>query len=252
MSLSGRCLAEFHCYDGSHGYSALNRTLLQVMPVCVGIASATVSLLGASLILVAYCAFKDLRTGVAQKIITLLALADVGTALSLLLGIVNFLVYDRRHHSGTHTPSQEERLCWQFDTVCQIQAFTGVACSSSSFIWTAVLAVHFLLATVFNGANWSEKLVPLYAVVAWILPIVVALPLLVTGKLGYTPTFPATCYISAQVMQHEASKVSMTIEETVVAGVEAMSTVIIVACYTVIFTYICSQVNGDHAASIYI
>lgn len=247
LSMSGRCPAEFYCYDGSHGYSTINRALLQMMPACVGIVSATVSMLGAGLILVAYCAFKDLRIGVAQKIITLLALADVGTALSLLLGIVNFLVYDCRHHSGAHTPSQEERLCWQFDTVCQIQAFTAIACISSSHIWTAALAIHFLLATILNSTNWSERLIPLYAIVAWTLPIAIALPILITGKLGYTPTFQASCFISAEVTQHDISKVALTVEDIAVVAVEALSTIIIVVCYMVIFTYICSQVNKDHA-----
>ena len=65
-------------------------------------------MLGAALILFAYCAFKDLRKETAQKIITLLAFADIGTAVSLMLGKLNLFVYRSQEiesHRGIITPS---------------------------------------------------------------------------------------------------------------------------------------------------
>lgn len=241
MSLSGRCPDEFYCSDGSHGYAAINATAPHVVHIYLGLLSATASMLGSLLILFAYCAFKDIRRGTAGKIITLLAVADVGTALSLLLGIANFLVYD---HYRTDTRQQEDALCWKFDIVCQIQAYTTILVAISSYAWTSVLAVHFLVATVLRGPTWNEKLMPLYNVIAWILPIVVSLPLLVTGKLGYTPTYQATCFISADGAEQETSMLKLILETVVLWSTEVLCTVVIIVCYIIIFTYICCKVQN--------
>ena len=93
MSLEGRCPDKFYCHNGSHGYSAISDLPKIVVPVIAGCISAIVSMLGAAFILFVYFAFKDFRKGAAQKIITLLALADIGTAASLMLGILNLFVY---------------------------------------------------------------------------------------------------------------------------------------------------------------
>ena len=167
MNLTGKCPNEFYCKDGSHGFSITHGTALRLLPAYAGIVSAILSVLGSALILLAYCAFRDLRKGTAQNIITVLAIADVGTSLSLLLGAFNFLVYDHYYSDKAHS----EALCWNFYIICQIQAFVMVGFAISSYIWTSVLAVHFLLCTVFSCPNWSDKLMPLYTVVAWTLSL---------------------------------------------------------------------------------
>ena len=95
MSLEGRCPDEFYCHDGSHGYSAISDLPKIVVPIIAGCISAIVSVLGAAFILFMYCTAlkKDFRKGMAQKIITLLALADIGTVASLMLGILNLFMY---------------------------------------------------------------------------------------------------------------------------------------------------------------
>ena len=245
MKLEGNCPDEFYCLDGSHGYSAIND--LHIVPAIVIFhivifISAIVSMLGAALILLAYCTFKDLRKGVAQKIITLLALADIGTAVSFMLGKLNLFVY--RHYHSDISEDNESSACLNFYMVCQIQAFLGVGFLISGYTWTAILAVHLFLATVLRHSSWIEKLLPLYNIVAWTLPIIVSLPLLLSGKLGYTPTFPATCYISAYATEHESSKVTLIVEEVIVWSVEAVCAIITVVCFVVIIVYIRCTVCG--------
>ena len=241
MSLKGKCPDEFYCSDGSHGFSVINGTALNLIPVYAGIASAILSVLGGVLIIFAYCAFKDLRKGAAQTIITLLAIADVGTAASLMLGVINFLVYEH-HHSDRLTSLQTETLCWNFYIICQIQAFIMVGCAIASYIWTAILAIHFLLSTVFTPTtNWNKKLMPLYNIVAWTLPIVFLLPLLGTGKLGYTPTYPVACLFSNVVERHKATAMRI-VENLVTLSAEAVCGIITVVCYVIILGYMCIKV----------
>ena len=240
--LEGKCPDEFHCRDGSHGYSAISDSYKILVPVVAVCISAIVSMLGAALILLAYCTFKDLRKGTAQKIITLLALADIGTAVSLMLGCLNQLVY--RHYRSDISEYKENSACLNFYIICQIQAFLAIGFSLSGYAWTALLSVHFLLATVLSHSSWTERLMPLYNTVAWILPIIVSLPLLLFGKLGYTPTYPTICYVSSYVAEHESSKAKFTVEEEIAWDVEAVCAIITVVCFIIIIVCIRFKVRA--------
>ena len=62
-------------------------TALHSLPACAALISSSLSLLGAALNMIAYCAFKDLRKGTAQTIIiAVLAVADF-----LLYSIIMYL-----------------------------------------------------------------------------------------------------------------------------------------------------------------
>ena len=113
--MEGRCPDEFYCSNGTHGFSAIKPSLL-LLPVYASLVCSLLSYLGAALIVCAYCAFKDLRKGTTQTIVTLLALADLGTAVSGILGASLFIGYD-------HLVQKSEKECYIFDTTCQIQGF---------------------------------------------------------------------------------------------------------------------------------
>ena len=101
------------------------------------------SVLGAAFILFVYYAFKDFRKGMAQKIITLLALADIGTAASLMPGILNLFVYE--HYSSDISDDKESSACLIFYTICQIQAFI----LDRNFLSVAMYGLHYLPYTSF-------------------------------------------------------------------------------------------------------
>ena len=88
--MEGLCPDSYNCEDERRGYAAINSKLLPIQDI-IGTVSSVLSIVGATIILLAYCAFKDLRKGTAQTIITLLSLADMGTAFGCLLGIVNHI-----------------------------------------------------------------------------------------------------------------------------------------------------------------
>ena len=237
----GLCPNLFECEDGSDGYDAISADLLMI-PHYAGIVSAVLSVFGVAIILLAYCAFKDLRRGTAQIIITLLALADLGAALGSLLGIGNFLMYK-------YSNSESSETCWIFQNLCKIQAFASVWCGISSCIWNAILAVHFLLATVLHHSRWTDRLIPLYNIVAWTLPFMILLPLLITGKLGYTrrtPTYQTSCYV-VHNQHNSANHVDLAI-----GLVPLICAVITALCYTFITISLYRKVGGCNTCLLFI
>ena len=144
------CPDSYYCEDGSHGYSAINSKLLVIQTVA-GLVSSVLSIVGAIIILLAYCAFKDLKKGSAQIIITLLSLADLGTAFGCLVGVVNYYIFQG-------TSSDYSSACCIFNNFCQIQASVTMWCGLSSSIWSTVLAVNFLLTSLLIETRWTERL----------------------------------------------------------------------------------------------
>ena len=142
-------------------------------PVIVGMASDFVACLGSLAILLLYVGEKDLRKG-AQSIITFLAIADLCTATFYLIGDLDILI------SG---PDVCDNYC---KTICTTITYLSMCSILSSFLWTAILALYFLL-FVLNFVKLAERLVPLYHVLAWGLPVMIGLCFLTTDTLLYAP-----------------------------------------------------------------
>ena len=191
MDRSTTCPGEFYCSDGSHRYSAIPLAL-HYLPAYAALISSSLSLMGAALNMIAYCAFKDLRKGTAQTIIAVLAMADFVLALSCLFGASIQLAY-----GTTKDIMLSEKDCYKFDILCQIQAFVGMWMLGCSVTWTSVLTLHFFLVTVCTRSTWPHKLMPLYNIVAWLVPLSCTLPMLLLGKLGYVNYLTWTCFVTS-------------------------------------------------------
>ena len=189
MNGTPTCPGDFYCSDGSRGYSAIPQAF-HSLPACAALVSSSLSLLGAALNMIAYCAFKDLRKGTAQTIIAVLSMADFLLASSCIFGASIRLAYDT-----TTSADSDNDDCYIFDTLCQVQAFVILWTLGSSFIWSAILAVHFFLVTVCSHSTWPHKLMPLYHIVGWLVPLAYTLPMLLIGDLGFNPGYTWTCSI---------------------------------------------------------
>ena len=228
--MEGRCPDTYYCSNGSQPYSDIKPSLL-LIPAYASLVTSSLSCLGAVLIVLAYCAFKDLRKGTAQTIITLLALADLGTGVAGILGASLFIRY-------LNLDERSEGECYIFDTVCQIQGFMIIWAYQCSLFWTSILAIHFLLITIFHHSTWTDKLLPLYNIIAWIVPLASALSLLVLGNVGYNHYLTSTCFLRSP-------------KETfnfVIIGVwwipKALATCMMIFGYTLTMVYIaCKQVS---------
>ena len=187
------CPGDFHCSDGSRRYSAIPQ-VFHYLPAYAALISSSLSLIGAALNMIAYCAFRDLRKGTAQTIIAVLAMADFVLALSGIFGASIQLTYIITNSADNLL---SERDCHNFDMLCQIQAFVGMWMLGSTFTWTSLLTLHFFLVTVCTRSTWLHKLMPLYNIVAWLIPLFCTLPMLLLGKLGYTHYLTWTCFVTS-------------------------------------------------------
>ena len=62
------------------------------------------------------------------------------------------------------------------------------------------------MAIVKTKMHLANKLLPLYHVIAWGLPLGISLPLLITGKLGYGPYATSNwCFIKGELSQNQNS-----------------------------------------------
>ena len=158
-------------------------------PSYVAIVSSSLSCAGSLLILLIYCLFRDLRSS-AQKIITFLAIADLISALGYIGGSVNFL---------THFNKSGHQQCKVFNDLCIAQASLTSWSSLASFSWTVALAFHFYLVIIYNRRALASKLMVVYHILAWVVPLFIIVPLAATTKLGYAPYAASNwCFVSTQ------------------------------------------------------
>ena len=165
------CPQTFDCTEKA-GYVSFD---IGRAPSYVAIASSGLSCLGSFLVIATFLLLKDMRTG-AQKIITFLAIADLISAAGYIFGSINFLV----HFNQTNNQS-----CQVFRDLCRAQASITSWSSLCSFCWTLILAFYFYMVIVYNRKALASCLLPLYHIIAWIVPLFVIVPLTVLDKLGY-------------------------------------------------------------------
>ena len=158
-----------------------------VGPSYVAIVSSVLSCLGSILIVFAFIAFKDIRSGMAQRIVTALAVADFVSAAGYIVGLINFLVYF------------DHASCPYFTGICRGQAFVTSWSSMSSFAWTAILAIYFYIVLAFKRrrpfhSKLQEALLHLFA---WVSPLLIVIPFTAVGYLGYAPYAASNwCFVS--------------------------------------------------------
>ena len=200
------------------------------IPSYVVLGSSTLSCLGSALILFAYFYLKDIRTG-AQKVITLLAVADLFTASGYIIGSVNFL-----------THFNQTGQCDVFTNICEIQSFITTWSSMSSFSWTCILAFYFFMVIIFNNASLASRLMPMYNIISWLGPLLIVFPILLTRNLGYTPYVTSNwCFIKdTQFNRERLLHKPKVILLTLVGGKfwEVVSYLVVIVLYLCIKIYI--------------
>ena len=223
------CPRSFDCSD--RGFPDLVSFSIGRVPSYATISSCGLSVLGSLLIVVAYCALKDMRTG-AQKIVTLLAIADFVSAAGYIIGSINFLV---------HFDEDDEAKCKVFTDICVAQASFTSWSSIASFCWTVILAVYFSLVIVYKKSHLAARLMPLYNLIAWGAPALIIIPLAATGKLGFTPYATSNwCYVKDTDYNISLKSNTMTVFTIFIAGKfwEIISYIIVTIIYIQIILHI--------------
>jgi G protein-coupled receptor 157 len=202
------------------------------VPTYVSLVSSSLSCIGAIAIIATYILFKDLRIG-SRSIITNLSIADLFMSLSCIVGGVNYLVNYRRDDSN---------MCVIFDTICSIQSYITTWSQLSSYVWNCALAVYLFLTIAFAKNRLANRLIPIFHIIAWGLPIFVALPLLCLNYLGYSPYTSNWCFIRDYNYEHNKWLNTNTMLAFLGGRIipEFISYLLIIILYSIIKCHICN------------
>ena len=139
------------------------------------------SIVGATLIILSYACFKSLRTK-SREILLHLSLMDLGVAAANFIGDVVY--FDQFYHIKNNT------LIGPISTVqnlCKAQAFFAIYFTLGSVLWTISLAVYLYFLLVHRTTHNAKYFLYFSYVFCWGMPFFIALWLVLTGRLGYSP-----------------------------------------------------------------
>lgn len=162
-----------------------------VLRIVVGTV-CVLSIGGASLIIVTFVAFKDLRTLARQQLVNL-SVADILVAGSHLLGLAALRV---ENYPTTYTVS--DNSVWldvpygnetEPGKLCIAQAVITMCGTIASFLWSLALGFFMLSIIVFRRPDIARFLLFFYYPVCWLVPLSLSLlfALLHPTPLGYAP-----------------------------------------------------------------
>ena len=145
--------------------------------------TCSLSMLGALLIIFSYVCFKNMRSR-AREILVHISIMDFLVAASNLTGAA--VDFDRFYNCTKGTDS-----CLPYpasvDRWCKTQAFFAIYCTLGSVLWTVSLSVYLYFLIVHHGTKNAKYSLYFSYLFCYLLPLVLTLWLLLTGKLGYSP-----------------------------------------------------------------
>ena len=159
-------MASNSCYAGDH----IPTSSEFVGTIYVTMISSLCSMLGSSLIIVTFIVWPDLRT-TARAILVFLAIADFLTAAGYLFASILFLISN--YTDSPISPS-----------LCTFQSFITTTFPISSFLWTANLAIYLFVSITLQKVKLARRLMLLFHITAWGIPLLLCIPGAATGKLG--------------------------------------------------------------------
>ena len=156
-------MAEFECEltnstANETWYPSHKPYFVLALKITVG-TTCILSILGASLIILTYLAFRDLRT-TARKLLVNLSVADIVVAASHFVGL--FTNYERFLYNGNSKST---------DIRCSIQAAFTMYGSIASILWTIAVALYMFTVIVLRKPTTAKRTLPVYFLVCWGVPV---------------------------------------------------------------------------------
>ena len=155
----------------SYSPLAMQPQYIVALKVIVGV-TCVLSVFGASLIILTYVLFKDLRT-TARQLLVNLSVADIFVAGSHFVGL--FTNFDRFVHQVNPA----------FDTLCTVQAAVTMCGTLASFLWTVAIGLYMFMVIVRRQPHLAKKLVYAFYPFCWGVPMVVTIIFGANKLLGF-------------------------------------------------------------------
>lgn len=141
------------------------------------LAASSLSIVGSSLTIATFLAVREFRKSTVRQIITFLAIADLLTAATYFMAAVSHYHYFTP--DGVKKPVER-----QFLQFCRAQAFLTSYFSVASFFWTAFLPLYFVFPLVFGIYHWRKRVVAVFNLTGWTVPLVICSVASFLGFLG--------------------------------------------------------------------
>ena len=173
------------------GYPALSDQVILATQVTATI-TCILSILGASLIIFTYVAFKKLRT-IARQLLVCLSVADIIIAASHFVGL--FANYERfltEDEDGIRVPSNMSYS----DPLCIAQGAFSIFGTVASLLLSMLIAVYLLVLTQSKSMRPAKLMLPFIYVISWGTPVVIVVVLACEDSFGYEPIANAGTYAS--------------------------------------------------------
>ena len=211
------------------------------IPCYVGIVSDFLSCIASVAMVVIYITWVDVRQNTAQSIVTFIAIADFFTAAGYMTSSFNLLVYSKQR--------SVDQGCEVFATLCEIQSYVVTCATMSSFFWTIILALHFFMTVTQERTDFTRKLIPVYHLIGWGVPICIAFPLLCVGKLVYAPFVTGMwCYM--EIYHNSLPFTKKNTDLSVLTQLpEIIAFLLIIIFFTLTWIKIYKQVRIEHSSS---
>lgn len=173
---------DFEFCPGNQSYPALSDAVILATQV-TGSITCVLSILGSSLIIFTYVAFKDLRT-TARQLLVSLSVADIIIALSHFVGLfANYRRFIIVLEDGTRVASNSSNE----DPVCIIQGATTMFGTVASLLLSLLIAFYMLVLIQSRTLKPAKRLAPFIHLVSWGIPIIVVAVVGAVKSFGYEP-----------------------------------------------------------------
>ena len=174
-----------------HSIPSLKPHFVLALQITVG-TTCVLSILGASLIILTYVAFRDLRT-TARQLLVNLSIADIVVAASHFVGLLAVLDLYResnpcsasRQLSGDNVSATIIAKETVDNVICQVQGGFTLFGTLGSFLWTIAVAVYLFVVIVADKPSLGRRLRFVFYPVCWGIPAGIAVAFGVKGYLGF-------------------------------------------------------------------
>jgi G protein-coupled receptor 157 len=176
-------------------------------------------------------------------LIFFLALADLGTGISYLVSSLSYLIiYNTNNGTVDYGDNSNDSNSTPLSRYCTAQSFFTTFFPVSSFFWTAFLAIYFVVLLVLRKPNWSKKLLVLFNIVGWGVPLVICSVAAGIGLLGSngSRTTGGWCFVKMPKNNWSNDtgtqyQIFLLSEALIGKGWELLSFFIVIICYGAIF-----------------
>lgn len=171
-----------HMSNGTGESGDWQKDVNQVLSTIAG----SLSICGTILIFVTFILWREMRT-TSRKILVFISIGDLLTAMVNISGVWMSSTGDLNNNNP----------------LCKVQSFINIAAILSSFFWTVYLSVFLYLSLCGLRSESEKKVMFVFHVTAWGIPLIVAISAACVGDvLGRTTISDGWCWVSYDLSSH--------------------------------------------------